>query len=164
MLEPPGTHLALRQTDQGCIDFADVESDLEFLMQRINRLPTACGLWRATLLIAFVSAVFGIVGIEACWRYFRMLFLTLIGIAAVLVAADNPALAKEHRSREVAREFQWQHPCPSTGRATGACPGYVRDHIVPLACGGPDAVQNMQWQTVGEARAKDRWETKGCNR
>jgi len=62
MLEPPGTHLALRQTDQGCIDFADVESDLEFLMQRINRLPTACGLWRATLLIAFVSAVFGIVG------------------------------------------------------------------------------------------------------
>jgi hypothetical protein len=30
-------------------------------------------------------------------------------------------------------EFQRQHPCPSTGRATGACPGYIKDHIVPLA-------------------------------
>jgi hypothetical protein len=28
-------------------------------------------------------------------------------------------------------------------------------HIVPLACGGPDAASNMQWQTVAEARAKD---------
>lgn len=72
--------------------------------------------------------------------------LTLI--AAVLVAANNPVLAKEHRSREVAREFEWQHPCPSTGRANGACPGYVRDHVVPLSCGGPDAVENMQCQTV----------------
>jgi hypothetical protein len=88
----------------------------------------------------------------------------LMLVAAALIAATNLASAREHRSREVAREFQWQHSCPSTGRATGACPGYVRDHIVSLACGGPDAVQNMQWQTVSEARAKDRWETKGCNR
>jgi hypothetical protein len=75
--------------------------------------------------------------------------LTLI--VAVLVAANNPVLAKEHRSREVAREFEWQHPCPSTGRANGACPGYVRDHVVPLSCGGPDAVENMQCQTVAGA-------------
>jgi hypothetical protein len=27
-----------------------------------------------------------------------------------------------------------------------------------------DAGQNVQWQTVSEARAKDRWETKGRNR
>jgi hypothetical protein len=26
---------------------------------------------------------------------------------------------------------------------------------VPLACGGPDAVSNMQWQTVADARATD---------
>jgi hypothetical protein len=83
---------------------------------------------------------------------------------AALIAATDPASAREHRSREVAREFQWQHPCPSTGRVTGACPGYVRDHIVPLACGGPDAVQNMQWQTIADARAKDTWERKVCVR
>jgi hypothetical protein len=93
-----------------------------------------------------------------------MQFSALMFIAAALIAATHPASAREHRSRDVAREFQWQHPCPSTGRATGACPGYVRDHIVPLACGGPDAVQNMQWQTVSEARAKDRWERSTCGR
>ena len=48
---------------------------------------------------------------------------------------------------------------PFDGRQTsGACPGYRKDHIVPLACGGPDAVLNIQWQTIPEARAKDAWE------
>ena len=56
------------------------------------------------------------------------------------------------------------HPCPATGLTSGRCPGYVKDHIVPLACGGPDAVSNMQWQTVGEGRAKDKWEAKGWAR
>jgi len=35
---------------------------------------------------------------------------------------------------------------------------------VPLACGGPDAVPNMQWQTIAKARAKDTWERKACVR
>jgi hypothetical protein len=74
------------------------------------------------------------------------------------------ASASEHRSRAVAREFQEIHPCPSTGLTSGACPGYVRDHIVPLACGGPDAVDNMQWQTIHAAKAKDRWERRACGR
>lgn len=42
--------------------------------------------------------------------------------------------------------------------------GYVIDHITPLACGGSDAPSNMQWQTKAEAKAKDRWERKGCRR
>jgi hypothetical protein len=33
-----------------------------------------------------------------------------------------------------------------------------------LKCGGPDAVSNMQWQTTADAKAKNRWETKGCAR
>jgi hypothetical protein len=41
-------------------------------------------------------------------------------------------------------------------------PGYVIDHIVPLACGGPATPANMQWQTVAEAKAKDRVERRGC--
>jgi hypothetical protein len=40
----------------------------------------------------------------------------------------------------------WKHPCPSTGLPSGACPGYRKDHVVPLACGGPDTVANLQWQ------------------
>lgn len=81
----------------------------------------------------------------------------------VLVSA-HPLAAKEHRSREVTREFQRLHPCPSTGLTTGACPGYRQDHINALACRGPDAVWNMQWQTIAEAKAKDRWEREVCAR
>ena len=36
------------------------------------------------------------------------------------------------------------------------------DHIVPLACRGADAATNLQWQTVADATAKDRWERVGC--
>jgi|SRR6516225_9886649 len=78
---------------------------------------------------------------------------------AVCVVLPVSASAKEHRSLWVKHEFQLTHPCPSTGLTTGWCPGYVKDHIVPLACGGPDAVSNMQWQIIRAARAQDKWET-----
>ena len=81
---------------------------------------------------------------------------------SLCVILPTSASAKEHRSALVKHEFQLTHPCPSTGRTNGACPGYVKDHIVPLACGGPDAPSNMQWQAA--AKAKDKWETKGCAR
>jgi hypothetical protein len=59
----------------------------------------------------------------------------------------SPALASAgmHRSYAAKREFQPEHPCLSTGRTSGACPGYVQNHIVPLAYGGPDTVANLQW-------------------
>jgi hypothetical protein len=66
------------------------------------------------------------------------------------------------RSRAARAQFQRQHPCPSTGKGYGACPGYVVDHVKPLACGGADAPSNMQWQTVAEGKAKDKWERIGC--
>jgi hypothetical protein len=50
-------------------------------------------------------------------------------------------------------------------RATGypnGRPGYVIDHIRPLACGGADVPSNMQWQTVAAAKAKDHTERAGC--
>jgi hypothetical protein len=37
-------------------------------------------------------------------------------------------------------------------------PGYVIDHIIALKRGGPDNPSNMQWQTIEEAKAKDRRE------
>ena len=57
---------------------------------------------------------------------------------------------------------QREHPCPSTGLTSGACPGYRKDHVIPLGCGGPDTVANLQWQTIRDARAKDRIERKAC--
>ncbi len=66
------------------------------------------------------------------------------------------------RSATARRQFESSHACPSTGKKTGACPGYVIDHVKPLACGGIDAPSNMSWQTVAAAKAKDRWERSGC--
>jgi hypothetical protein len=34
----------------------------------------------------------------------------------------------------------------------------VVDHRVALCVGGFDTRENMQWQTIEEAAAKDRWE------
>ena len=90
--------------------------------------------------------------------------LLISAALAVCVVLPTSSAAKELRSASVKREFQLTHPCPATGRTSGACPGYVKDHVVPLACGGPDAVSNLQWQTIRDAKAKDKWETKGCAR
>jgi hypothetical protein len=62
------------------------------------------------------------------------------------------------RSASARREFQGLHPCPSTGKPSGACPRYVVDHIVPLKRGWLDGPSNMQWQTIADAKAKDRVE------
>ncbi len=66
------------------------------------------------------------------------------------------------RSETAKHNFERSHPCPATGKTTGSCPGYVVDHVKPLACGGADAPENMQWQTAQAAKAKDRWERTGC--
>ena len=62
------------------------------------------------------------------------------------------------RSATAKNEFKRQHQCPSTGRSSGACPGYVIDHVRALECGGPDTSSNMQWQTVADGNAKDKTE------
>lgn len=58
------------------------------------------------------------------------------------------------------RAFRKLHPCPATGLVRGTCHGWVVDHIVALECGGADDPSNMQWQTVEDAKAKDKWEGK----
>jgi hypothetical protein len=88
----------------------------------------------------------------------RLLLLALLLGFAVI------AEAKIYRDPVVTREFQKSHPCPSTGKTHGACPGYVVDHIKPLCAGGADHPSNMQWQTVKEAKKKDREERKMCRK
>ena len=78
------------------------------------------------------------------------------------VTIERDSHGRIKRSESAKRGFMILHPCPVTGRTSGPCPGYVIDHINPLACGGVDAPLNMQWQTTAAAKAKDKWERKGC--
>jgi hypothetical protein len=89
---------------------------------------------------------------------------TLCLASGLLLSLTTATLAcpPAPRSRAVLRAFQRLHPCPSTGKTTGACPGYIFDHIQPLACGGKNEIANIQWQTIADARAKDKWERIGC--
>jgi hypothetical protein len=71
--------------------------------------------------------------------------------------ASCPRDAHGHikRSATARQHFKRDNPCPATGESKGACPGYVIDHVKPLACGGEDAPENMQWQTRADAKKKD---------
>lgn len=75
-------------------------------------------------------------------------------------SASCPTCRRDSRGRFVrsgaAHRFMRQ-----TGYPHGR-PGYVVDHVVPIACGGQDDPSNMQWQTIAEARTKDRDERRGC--
>jgi len=91
--------------------------------------------------------------------------LLICATLAVYIVLPISASAKEHLSTFVRREFQLTHPCPSTGLTRDRCPGFVKDYIMPLGCGGPDAVSNMQWLTIRDAKAKkDKLEKSGCPR
>src|SRR4051794_10508918 len=65
---------------------------------------------------------------------------------------------KIKRSPTAKHSFEKSHPCPSTGKSSGPCPGYVVDHKKALKRGGADSATNMQWQTTKDAKAKDRVE------
>lgn len=82
--------------------------------------------------------------------------LALIFLAAC--ALSTGADARTPRNSVERHAFIKANACPSTGARRLPCPGYVIDHIEAIACGGPDHQSNMQWQTVAEGKAKDRWE------
>jgi len=84
-------------------------------------------------------------------------------LLALILATQLATIdASTVRSSSAKAAFKREHPCPSTGARSGPCGGYAIDHVIPLACGGADAASNMQWQTIADAKAKDRWELKGC--
>ena len=65
---------------------------------------------------------------------------------------ERDASGKIHRSKSATYAFKRM-----TGYPHGR-PGYVIDHIIPLKRGGCDCPSNMQWQTISDAKAKDKIE------
>jgi len=83
------------------------------------------------------------------------LWIALIILVAIATGADA-------RDAKQVRLFRAANPCPATVKATGACPGWVVDHIKPLCAGGANAPVNMQWQTRADSLVKDREEQQSC--
>lgn len=81
---------------------------------------------------------------------------------SLLGMASQSEGAESQRSKKATAEFKRENPCPANGKRRGGCPGYMIDHIEPLCAGGADAPSNMQWQTVEDAKSKDREEKKQC--
>lgn len=80
----------------------------------------------------------------------------------LLVFASSLVSAKVSRDPAQVRAYRSEHPCPATGKTSGACPGYVVDHIVPLCAGGADHPDNMIWQQKAESVEKDKTEWALC--
>ena len=74
----------------------------------------------------------------------------MVKAGAVMVKRNRNG--KIARSATAKREFMRKTAHPN------GWPGHVVDHIIPLKRGGPDPPANMQWQTVEEAKAKDKRE------
>ena len=104
--------------------------------------------------------------------------LLFIGLLFSLNALANPLIETRYcgepkrdangniiRRADVLTAFQKIHPCPSTGLTTGACAGWQKNHIIPLACGGCDEVSNLSYlpvqiKTCKEWYCVDRFERK----
>ncbi len=94
------------------------------------------------------------------WFFPKRVIRALLLIAAC--ALSTGAIAKTERSAADVLEFKRHNPCPSTGKRSGACPGYQVDHIEPLCAGGLDKRENMQWLSVQEHKWKTRTDVRVC--
>lgn len=79
---------------------------------------------------------------------------------AALLLLPQIAEARVHRSHAARCHFLAQMGYPDCHTPKG----YIVDHVIPLCAGGPDKPENMQLQTVSDAKAKDRKERKRCRR
>jgi hypothetical protein len=101
------------------------------------------------------------------WILAILLFLSSLAYGSTHSTRSHSSYSHHHRthshgtikrSSAARAAFMRQHPCPSTGKIRGRCPGYVVDHVHALECGGADSPINMQWQTVADSKAKDKTE------
>lgn len=96
----------------------------------------------------------------------------LLALVAILLASGGPARAacedgrcrNYPRNRAVTYAFTLTVPCPATGAVGHRCPGFIRNHFIPLCAGGADAVSNIWWEEAARAAEKDLHELQLCHR
>lgn len=88
---------------------------------------------------------------KTIWPKKTLLLFPLLTVLSVdsIAKCGIPAT---HRSSKARIEFMRQTGYPH-GRK-----GWIVDHIKALCVGGSDTPANMQWQTIAEAKKKDRVE------
>ena len=91
-------------------------------------------------------------------RHLCILFALLLTMAGCFHATA------EKRSNKVRHDFARAYACPSTGKHALPCPGFYIDHVIPLACGGPDQTTNLQWLSEADWKAKSKWERRECQK
>jgi hypothetical protein len=86
--------------------------------------------------------------------------ITSILFVISLAALMNPDAKAACRSASVKHQFD-----VSQGYKHGR-KGFIVDHFCALVCGGIDDIKNMQYQTISDSKAKDRWESTsyGCKK
>ncbi|HEX7625057.1 MAG TPA: hypothetical protein VF400_15875 [Anaeromyxobacteraceae bacterium] len=95
---------------------------------------------------------------------------SIIALHLALLAFPAVGDARGSRStgtgiQEVERElrdlYQRSHACPSTGKTSGTCPGYVVGYVLSPRRGGTYQQSNLRWMTLEDAeRAREqdqRW-------
>jgi hypothetical protein len=81
-----------------------------------------------------------------------------------VIAFGLAEAAATQRAASEVRAFRADHPCPVTGRRSGACPGWQVDHITPLCAGGEDKPGNMHWLSVDDHRFKTHVDVRECRK
>lgn len=91
--------------------------------------------------------------------YGKMPWFVNVLTVAMMILINSSSFARDPAQ---VRAFRKLNPCPSTGKTTGACKGWVVDHKIPLCAGGPDRPENMRWENYEESLLKDKWEREIC--
>ena len=100
----------------------------------------------------------------------KLVFLAVLALPALSMQSAKPPKPPKPPKVEIPRspheqariDFRHAHPCPTSGRDSGACPGYVVGYLTQLSCGGMDVATNMQWQTPEQAKAANKAAKAGC--
>jgi hypothetical protein len=89
---------------------------------------------------------------------FWVSILLIFSLSANACVIKRDKYGRIARDKRVVKEFMVKTGYPS-GRK-----GYVVDHVVPLCACGSDALNNLQWQSIEEAKKKDKLERKQCKK